>query len=99
MSHTETTEAVQASAPTEIEAILSKMKGWSCETSEYSSEWVYSADDVREALTTIRKETLEEAQSLYLLMKTAHEMELDAISCKSLEEFVLWQDYRKTLKK
>lgn len=28
-------------------------------------------------------------------LKQAHMMELDAISCKSIEDFVLWRDHRK----
>jgi hypothetical protein len=64
MSHTETTEAVQPSPSTELEAILSKMKGWSCETGEYSSEWVYSADDVQEALTQLNANRTAEMEAM-----------------------------------
>lgn len=34
-----------------VEELLETLNGWSCETGEYSSEWVYEAGDVRDLLT------------------------------------------------
>lgn len=31
-----------------VEKEIDKLKGWSCETGEFSSEWVFSSEDVRE---------------------------------------------------
>ena len=42
-------------------------------------------------LQKVREEALAREKQL----KQVHMMELDAISCKSIEEFVLWRDHRK----
>ena len=42
-----------------------------------------------------REEVVEEAEAREKQLKTIHTMELDAVSCMSIENFVVWRDYRK----
>ena len=45
-----------------------------------------------------KKELMEEALARENILKDVHNLELDSISCKSLEEFMKWSNYRKNSK-
>lgn len=47
----------------------------------------------------IRKQTIEEREDIIKQLKMIHSMDLDAISCKSLEDFMIWSEHRKDLLK
>ena len=52
-------------------------------------------ESVQAALTLYASQVREEAVAREKQLKEIHTMELDAISCKSIEDFVIWRDYRK----
>ena len=47
----------------------------------------------------VRKDTIARYEEEMNLIKNIHKLELDAISCKSLEEFMEWSEFRKLLTK
>jgi len=53
-------------------------------------------DFLKASLKRNRLEIIEEAIERVNLLKKIHIMELNALSCKSIEDFVKWQDFRKT---
>ena len=64
-----------------------------------SNESMKAVRFAREALTEILHQQLQKAREEALerekQLKQVHMMELDAISCMSLEQYVAWRDYRK----
>jgi hypothetical protein len=42
-----------------------------------------------------REEVVERAEAREKQLKTMHTMELDTVSCMSIEDFVVWRDHRK----
>jgi len=55
-------------------------------------------EQIREMLAKQKKELMEEALARENILKDVHNLELDSISCKSLEEFMKWSNYRKNSK-
>lgn len=53
---------------------------------------------VENLITEQKKELMEEALARENILKDVHNLELDSISCKSLEEFMKWSNYRKNSK-
>ena len=80
-------------------------KNWE-ETLEKVYEEIYLGDSgyaeleafVKNLLAEQKKELMEEALARENILKDVHNLELDSISCKSLEEFMKWSNYRKNSK-
>ena len=76
------------------------------ETLEKVYEEIYWGDSgyaeleafVKKLLAEQKKELMEEALARENILKDVHNLELDSISCKSLEEFMKWSNYRKNSK-
>ena len=62
---------------------------------DHTPEALFAFERAKEKLHHQLQKAREEALAREKQLKQVHMMELDAISCKSIEDFVLWRDHRK----
>lgn len=82
--------------PDKVEEILTRFDaelfnddGWNMRMYQETKDWL------RTTLTQYHQDITDEAMAREKQLKQIHTIELDTVSCMSIEQFVVWRDQRK----